>query len=52
MAYIDDLCLMSRLFISACCTPQWQTTGIPMRYGTGIDWNEFHTPTECHGAPD
>ncbi len=30
----------------------WQTTGIPMRYGTGIDWDEFHTPTEYHGAPD
>ena len=22
----------------------WQTTGIPMRYGTGTDWDEFHTP--------
>ena len=22
----------------------WETYGIPMRYGTGIDWNEFHTP--------
>lgn len=30
----------------------WQTTGIPMRYGTGVDWDEFHTPTEYHGAPD
>ena len=30
----------------------WRTTGIPMRYGTGIDWDEFHTPTECHGTPD
>ena len=29
-----------------------QTTGIPMRYGTGIDWDEFHTPTEYHGIPD
>ena len=30
----------------------WQTTGIPMRYGTGIDWDEFHAPTEYHGTPD
>ena len=30
----------------------WQTTGTPMRYGTGIDWDEFHTPTEYHGTPD
>ena len=30
----------------------WQATGIPMRYGTGIDWDEFHTPTEYHGTPD
>jgi hypothetical protein len=21
----------------------WTTTGIPMHYGTGINWNEFHT---------
>jgi hypothetical protein len=21
----------------------WALTGIPMRYGTGIQWNEFHT---------
>lgn len=30
----------------------WQTTGIPMRYGTGIDWDEFHALTEYHGTPD
>lgn len=29
----------------------WRTTGIPMRYGTGIGWDEFHAPTEYHGAP-
>ena len=23
----------------------WETYGIPIRYGTGIDWNEFHTPS-------
>lgn len=30
----------------------WQTTGIPMRYSTGTDWDEFHTPTEYYGTPD
>ena len=23
-----------------------ETFGIPARYGTGIDWNEFHTRVE------
>lgn len=23
-----------------------ETFGIPMRHGTGIDWNEFHTRVE------
>ena len=26
--------------------PITQTFGIPARYGTGIDWNEFHTRVE------
>ena len=30
----------------------WQTAGIPMRYGTGIGWDKFHTPIEYHGTPD
>ena len=25
---------------------QYETFGIPARYGTGIDWNEFHTRVE------
>ena len=30
----------------------WQMTCIPMRYGTGTDWDKFHTPTKYHGALD
>lgn len=29
----------------------WWTTGIPMRYGTGIDWEEFHTPNRIPRRP-
>lgn len=30
----------------------WETYGIPMRYGTGIDWNEFHTQTRPPTPPN
>lgn len=30
----------------------WETYGIPNRYGTGIDWNEFHTATRYPNETD
>lgn len=30
----------------------WETYGIPNRYGTGINWNEFHTPTRYPNHTD
>ena len=29
-----------------------ETFGIPMRHGTGIDWNEFHTTTRYPNTTD
>ena len=30
----------------------YETFGIPNRYGTGIDWNEFHTSTRYPNATE
>ena len=30
----------------------WRPSGIPARYGTGIDWNEFHTTTRYPNTTD
>lgn len=30
----------------------YETFGIPNRYGTGVDWNEFHTRTRYPDATE
>lgn len=30
----------------------WEASGVPMLYGTGIAWDDFHRPSEYHGTPE